>query len=37
MLVARTAVGNVLGNVKSKENIWQVNVEADYHEEKKPT
>jgi protoporphyrinogen oxidase len=35
MLAAMTAVDNILGNVKSKENIWQVNAEADYHEEKK--
>jgi protoporphyrinogen oxidase len=34
MLAAMTAVDNIIGNVKSKENIWQVNAEADYHEEK---
>lgn len=34
MLTAMTAVDNILGNVRSNENLWKVNTEADYHEEK---
>ncbi len=37
MLAAMTAVDNILGHVKSKDNIWQVNAESEYHEEKKPS
>jgi protoporphyrinogen oxidase len=35
MLTAITAVENIINGVKSKENIWSVNTEEDYHEEKK--
>ncbi len=34
MLTAMAAVENIIHGVKSKENIWNVNVEDDYHEEK---
>ncbi len=34
MLTAMTAVDNVVGNIASKENIWNVNTDADYHERK---
>jgi protoporphyrinogen oxidase len=35
MLTAMTAVDNIVNGVSSKENIWSVNTEQDYHEEKK--
>jgi protoporphyrinogen oxidase len=35
MLAAMTAVENIIGQVKSKDNIWNVNVEQEYHEEQK--
>lgn len=35
MLTAMEAVTNVRNNVKSKENIWAVNTEEEYHEVKK--
>ena len=34
MLTAMTAVENILNGVTSKENIWAVNTEMEYHEEK---
>ena len=34
MLTAMRAVENIKNGVKSKENIWAVNVEEEYHEEK---
>ena len=34
MLTAMTAVDNIIGGVTSKENIWSVNTEQEYHEEK---
>jgi protoporphyrinogen oxidase len=34
MLTAITAVENIMNNVQSKKNIWAVNVEEEYHEEK---
>lgn len=34
MLTAITAVENIIKGVKSKENIWAVNTEEEYHEEK---
>ncbi len=34
MLTAITAVENIVGGVKDKENIWNVNVEKEYHEKK---
>lgn len=33
MLTAITAVENIKNNIKTKENIWTVNTEQDYHEE----
>ncbi len=34
MLTAITAVQNIVKGVKDKSNIWEVNTEKDYHEEK---
>jgi len=34
MLAAMTAVDNIIAGVKSKDNIWAVNAEEEYHEEK---
>ncbi len=34
MLTAITAVDNIIKGQKSKENIWNINTEEDYHEEK---
>lgn len=34
MLTAITAVKNIISGQTSKENIWSINVEKDYHEEK---
>ncbi|NLO67633.1 MAG: hypothetical protein GX098_03570, partial [Bacteroidales bacterium] len=33
MLTAMTVVDNLLAGIRSKESIWQVNTEDDYHEE----
>lgn len=35
MLTAMTAVDNIVANIKTKDNIWAVNTEEEYHEEKK--
>jgi protoporphyrinogen oxidase len=34
MLTAMTAVENIVAGVTSKENIWEINTEMEYHEEK---
>ena len=34
MLTAMTAVDNIINGITDKENIWQINTEDDYHEEK---
>ena len=34
MLTAITAVENIINNKKSKDNIWAINTEEDYHEKK---
>ena len=34
MLTAMVAIDNIIGNVKSKKNIWEVNAEKSYHESK---
>ena len=34
MLAAMTAVDNLLAGITDKENVWTVNTEAEYHEEK---
>ncbi len=34
MLTAMTAVENIINNIETKDNIWEVNTEKDYHEEK---
>ena len=35
MLTAMTAVDNILAGRTDKANIWEVNTEMEYHEEKK--
>jgi protoporphyrinogen oxidase len=35
MLTAITAVENIIHGVKEKDNLWSINTEEDYHEEKK--
>lgn len=35
MLTAMTAVDNIAGGVTGKENLWSINTESEYHEEKK--
>jgi UDP-galactopyranose mutase len=32
MLASMTAVDNIVHNVKTKDNIWSVNTETEYHE-----
>jgi hypothetical protein len=34
MLTAITAVNNIINGEKSKNNIWNINTEIEYHEEK---
>jgi protoporphyrinogen oxidase len=34
MLTAMTAVDNIIDGIKTKDNIWAVNTEMEYHEEK---
>jgi protoporphyrinogen oxidase len=34
MLTAMTAVDNIINGVSSKDNLWSINMESDYHEEK---
>jgi protoporphyrinogen oxidase len=34
MLAAMTAVDNIIGGVRSRQNLWALNTEMDYHEEK---
>jgi protoporphyrinogen oxidase len=34
MLTAMTAVDNILAGVKEKQNLWSINTEMEYHEEK---
>ena len=34
MLTAMTAVDNIIGNVRSRDNLWALNTEQEYHEEK---
>lgn len=36
MLAAMTVVDNILAGRVGKANIWEVNTESEYHEEKKP-
>lgn len=35
MLTAMTAVDNIIQGVDARENLWQINTEMEYHEEKK--
>jgi len=35
MLTAMTAVDNIMSGVRSRDNLWELNTEQDYHEEKK--
>ena len=32
MLTAMTAVDNIINGIQSKDNIWAINTEQDYHE-----
>jgi hypothetical protein len=34
MLTAKLAVDNIIAGIRDKSNIWQVNIDDDYHEEK---
>jgi len=34
MLAAMTAIDNIVEGIKSKDNVWAVNTESEYHEEK---
>jgi hypothetical protein len=34
MLTAMTAVENIIHGVTAKDNIWAINTEMEYHEEK---
>ncbi len=34
MLTAMEAVQNIINNIKTKDNIWNVNTDEEYHEEK---
>ena len=34
MLTAMVAVDNIAGGIRGKDNIWAVNTEGEYHEEK---
>ena len=34
MLTAMTAVDNIIANVRSRDNLWALNTEKEYHEEK---
>ena len=34
MLTAMTAVDNIIDNVETKHNIWAINTEEEYHENK---
>jgi len=34
MLTAMTAVDNIVHGLAGKENLWSINTELDYHEEK---
>jgi protoporphyrinogen oxidase len=35
MLTAMTAVDNIISGIRSRDNLWALNTEQDYHEEKK--
>ncbi len=35
MMCAITCINNILNNIESKDNIWNINTEEQYHEEKK--
>jgi hypothetical protein len=34
MLTAKQAVDNIISGITCKDNIWNINVDDDYHEEK---
>jgi hypothetical protein len=36
MLTAMTAVENIVNGIQTKENIWAINTEMEYQEEKGP-
>jgi hypothetical protein len=35
MLTAMTAVDNIVAGVRSRANLWELNTESEYHEEKR--
>jgi hypothetical protein len=35
MLTAMTAVDNIVANIRSRDSLWTLNTESDYHEEKR--
>ena len=35
MLTAMEAVENIVNNIKTKDNIWSINAQEEYHEEKR--
>jgi len=35
MLTAMVAVENIVNGVKTKDNLWDINTEVEYHEAKK--
>ena len=35
MLTAMTAVDNIAAGIRSHDNLWSLNTEVEYHEEKK--
>jgi hypothetical protein len=37
MLAAMTAVDNIIAGIRSRENLWSLNTEQDYHEERQQT
>jgi len=37
MLTAMVAVDNMAAGIKTKDNLWAVNTEMEYHEEKSQT
>ena len=36
MLTAMVAVDNILAGITDKSNLWEINTEQEYHEDKKP-
>jgi hypothetical protein len=34
MLTAMVAVDNIVNGIKTKQNLWEINTEQEYHEQK---